>query len=456
MGLKELLEKRAELIGRQRKLIDVAKIENRTLNNEEAQEFDGIEEQIKSLDSQIEAIQKQAERERIIAEREKDLDKPANKFYRPDFVPGDYSQNNKKKDDGGFESLGEFIHCVRFGDPKGRLDKLPRGQGQGGGIEVPDAFKAQIMPWRFKAEWRMDEGASGGFAVPAQFLPDMLMIQPEAAIVRPRATVIPAGDPPDSMITLPAFDQGANGIFGGVEVYWVGEGVEKPETGGALKEVSLQPYEVAAHTVITDKLLRNWQAASTFISTLLRGAVVAGEDMSFLRGNGVAKPIGILNGAGVLIVNRTIANDIQYVDIVNMLAKLLPESVSRAVWIANQGILPKITTLKDGAGNYIFIQGDATRGIPATLAGIPIMFTGKTPTLGSKGDLMLVDFTYYLIKDGSGPFIAASEHVYFKQNKTVIKVFWNVDGKGWVSEPLTLDDGVTQVSPYVVLDVPAA
>ncbi|MGD9644055.1 MAG: phage major capsid protein, partial [Elusimicrobiales bacterium] len=79
-----------------------------------------------------------------------------------------------------------------------------------------------------------------------------------------------------------------------------------------------------------------------------------------------------------------------------------------------------------------------------------------TPALGSKGDLILVDFTYYLIKDGSGPFVAASEHVLFRQNKTVIKVFWNVDGKGWVNEPLTLEDGTTKVSPYVVLDVPQA
>jgi HK97 family phage major capsid protein len=130
---------------------------------------------------------------------------------------------------------------------------------------------------------------------------------------------------------------------------------------------------------------------------------------------------------------------------------LLPESVGRAVWIANQSTLPKLATMQDPEGHYIFLQGDITKGIPATLAGIPLKFTGKTPTLGNKGDLMLVDFTYYLIKDGSGPFMAASEHVYFTNNKTVIKVFWNVDGKGWVKTPLTLEDGSTQVSAYVVL-----
>lgn len=454
MNLQELRQKHAGLCDQQQAIINKALEEKRAMTDEEQKQFNDLQAQIDGLAATIRAAE-------AVEARAKELEKPVEQPWRPNanpsaFIPGDYSMNNKKLDDGGFKSLGEFVHAVRFGDPKGRLANLPTGQGQGGGIEVPDAFKAQIMPWKFKAEWRMDEGASGGFAVPTQFRNDMLMIQPEAAIVRSRATVIPAGDPPDSMITISAFNQGAKGVFGGVEIYWIGEGEEIPETGAGLKEVSLQPQEVAGHTVVTDKLLRNWQAASSFIATLLRGAIVAGEDMAFLRGNGVAKPIGILNGVGTIAVNRTIAGQIGYDDVINMLAVLLPESKERAMWIANQSALPQIAKLKDNAGNYIFIKGDATRGIPDTLMGIPIRFTGKTPALGQKGDLILVDFTYYLIKDGSGPFIAASEHVYFKQNKTVIKVFWNVDGKGWVNEPLTLEDGVTQVSPYVVLDVPAA
>lgn len=455
MNVQELRQKHAGLCDQQQAIINKALEEKRPMTDEEQKQFNDLQAQIDGLAATIRAAE-------AVEARAKELEKPVEQPWRPNanpsaIIPGDYSMNNKKLDDGGFKSLGEFVHAVRFGDPKGRLASLPTGQGQGGGIEVPDAFKAQIMPWKFKAEWRMDEGASGGFAVPTHFLGgEPLMIRPEAAIVRRRATVIPAGDPPDAMVTVPAFSQGSKGVFGGVEVYWIGEGVDKPETGGNLQEINLQPQEVAAHTVVTDKLLRNWQAASTFIATLLQGAVASAEDMAFLRGDGVGKPIGILSGAGALTVNRGTANKITSTDVVNMLAKLLPESASRAVWIASQSTLPQLATLQDAAGRFIFIGGDATRGIPSTLYGIPIVFTGKTPPLGSKGDLILADLTYYLIKDGSGPFIAASEHVLFRQNKTVVKIFWNVDGKGWVKEPLTLEDGVTQVSPYVVLDVPAA
>ncbi|NSW92312.1 MAG: phage major capsid protein [Firmicutes bacterium] len=441
MTLQELKQKCAALCDKQEALVNKALEEEREMTEEENKEFENLQKEIDGLNDLIVKAEK-------MQNRATDLDQPDGKKYRT--IPGAPSENNKKLDDGGFKSLGEFVCAVRFGDPKGRLQYLKQGQGEGGGLEVPDAFKAQITP-KFRNEWSMGVGEEGGFAVPAQFRPDMLMIQPEPSIVRQRSTVLPAGEPPDAGITVPAFKQGADGVFGGVEVYWIGEGQLKPETDGKLEEVSLTPKEVAAHTVVTDKLLRNWEAASAFISTLLRGAMISAEDMAFLRGNGVAKPMGVFNAPGAVQVVRANANQIGYIDTVNMLASLLPESQSRAVYIANQSTMPQLATMQDPAGHYIFIQGDATRGIPATLNGLPIIFTGKTPTLGNQGDLMLVDLTYYLIKDGSGPFIAASEHVLFRQNKTIVKIFWNVDGQGWVKEPLLLEDGQTQVSPYVVL-----
>jgi hypothetical protein len=65
---------------------------------------------------------------------------------------------------------------------------------------------------------------------------------------------------------------------------------------------------------------------------------------------------------------------------------------------------------------------------------------------------VLVNCEYYLIKDGSGPFVDSSPHVHFTSNRTVIKIFWNVDGKPWLSEPLHLEGSKTNtISPFVVL-----
>ena len=67
--------------------------------------------------------------------------------------------------------------------------------------------------------------------------------------------------------------------------------------------------------------------------------------------------------------------------------------------------------------------------------------------------MSLVNLSYYLIKDGSGPAAASSEHILFLSNKVVFKVVWNVDGHPWLTEPLGLEGSTTNtVSPFVVLE----
>ncbi|MCY9758967.1 phage major capsid protein [Paenibacillus alvei] len=451
--LLEMMQARAQKIDRQETILKAARSENdRDLTTDEDQEFEKLESEILALDQKIQARKTKEERESKVAARAKELLQPIEETYRPSALGG-LPVQQEKKDDAGFASLGEMFHALRYGDPKGRILELKVSEGQGGGRQVPEAFRDQLMS--FRNEWKVDGTGGAGNFLPTQFRPDtVLQINAPVSIVRPRATIIPAGDPPDSKITIPALTQGSNGVFGGVEVQWIEEGGNKPETDGSMEEVTLQPHEVAATTVVTDKLLRNWQAADSFIRTLLQRSMIAAEDIAFLTGSGTGKPLGVLNAKGALAVNRQVANQITYLDVVNMLAQLLPESVGNASFVAHQSTLPQLLTMKDDAGRYIFIQGDATRGIPSTLMGIPIQFTGRTKPLGTKGDLQLIDFMYFLIKDGSGPYIDASEHVLFRQNKTVIKAFWNVDGTPWVIEPLTLEDGITKVSPYVVLDIP--
>jgi len=433
MNLQEMLQKRAEKVQKQRDLLNKAKEEGRDLTEDEIKQFDDLDKEIENLDSDIEKEQAKVNREQKVAARERELNQPVNQPFRPSNIQTGKFPKDGEKDNGGFHNFGEFVNAVRFGDKSGRLEKLNAASDQS-----------------------MGDDAQGGFAVPDQFREELLRMNDEAAIVRPRANVIPAGTPPDAKLTMPAFDQGAKGALGGVSVSWIAEGAEKPQTDAQLREVTLQPQEVAGHIVVTDKLLRNWTAASSFLSNLLRSAMANAEDLAFLKGDGTGKPSGVINAAGGMTVNRAAAGKVGYPEIVNMLAKLPPDSVGGAVFVANQSLLPQLMTIEDPNGNYIFIQGDATKGVPSTLAGIPIKFTGKTVAAGTKGDLMLVDFSYYLIKDGSGPFVSASEHVHFTANKTVIKAFWNVDGKPWVNEPLTLQDGSTQVSPYVILDVVAS
>ena len=330
-----------------------------------------------------------------------------------------------------FRDFGEFLQTVKY-NPH---DTALRAK------EMSDKTQKRFL--------NMGIGASGGFIVPEQFSSQIKMVDDQAAIFRPRAQVIPAGDPPDAAITIPALDQGgARGVYAGVQVTWIAEGAQKPETEPLFREIRLEPNEVAAHVVVTDKLLRNSAAAGALVSSLLRKAIIAAEEDAFLSGNGAGQPLGIIGHPAAIQVARAGAGAIAYNDVVNMYARA--KFGGQLAWIGSQTVLPQLMRMVD-AGNNLVWQSNAREGAPGTLLGIPFLLNDQSPILGAEGDLILVDLNYYLIKDGSGISLSMSEHPLFTQNRTIIKAFWNVDGQPWLSTPLLARDGVSTVSPFVVL-----
>jgi HK97 family phage major capsid protein len=345
-------------------------------------------------------------------------------------IQGGNAPDTRKKDEGSSEwrNFGEFLQAVRWNQRDSRLS-----------YQEFEKRDMQVLP-----------GASGGFLVPPQYSSMILQVQPQDAIIRPRATVIPAGDPPDAPITFPTLNQsGARGVYSGVTVAWIAEGARKPQTEPAFLETTLTPKEVATHVVVSDKLLRNAEAASSVVTTLLRRAILAAEDAAYLSGNGVGQPMGIIGHPSSINVGRNNPNVIAYADVVAMFARA--KFGGPLCWIASPTTLPQLMTIADGNQRLLW-QPNARDGAPGTLLGFPVLINERSPVLGTQGDLVLADLQYYLIKDGSGIFISASEHVQFLNNKTVIKAFFNVDGQPWLSTPLLLEDGVSTVSPFVVLN----
>lgn len=411
-----ITEKRAELVNLQAKLTGInnkAQKEKRDLTKEEQTEFDTILNESESLRTEIVADEDRAKK---LGNLQDYLNKPVGTPRSQGVGEPDES---KKTDEPEFRSLGDWLLSPEYKEYRA----MSMGNAGSGGLLVPEKFKQQI-----------------------------LSLTGEGNIVRPRATILDAGDPPDAKVTIPMFGQGGtNGINGGMSMQWIDEGGTKADTTPAFTEVELEPKEIGGSTIITDKLLRNYAPLSSWLKMQYNLLVNAKEDYQFLRGNGVGKPRGVLGCPCEKTVLRAAASAIDLADVVNMLKVLMASSWGKAVWIANQSCLSEIITLADANGNSIFIQGNITKGVPSTLFGIPIIFNGKLPTLGTKGDLMLVDFSYYLIQDGSGPYFASSEHVYFTTNKTVVKMFKMVDGKMWVQSTLLLEDGSTTVSPVVTL-----
>lgn len=422
-------EQRATKIKGMRAFVSAAEAADRELSAEETASYDALMAEVAQLDA---SIAREMKLEELEASSSQPLPAVA-ATQRTHTIPA--GAEAKKE----FENFGEFLNAVSRNPNDQRLASLYK----------------DFDP---KAEQRMDTGSAGGFAVPTQFRDTLMAVEGQEAVIRPRAEVIPAGSPPDAAITMPALDQTGDvpdNVYGGVTVEKTAEGGSKPETSFALRQITLEPQEFSGYLEATDKLLRNWSAASALIERLFRNAMMAKEDHEFLTGNGIGGPLGILNAGATYDVARTTASTIVFDDIVNMLSRLLQRG-GQPVWMASQSTMPKLLALRNlsgspavGDGGLVF-QPSLVPGVPTMLMGYPVIWHERSPQLGTAGDLVLADLSYYLIKDGSGPFVASSEHVKFRENKTVFKIFWNVDGQPWLTAPFKQEGGY-EVSPFVAL-----
>lgn len=428
--IEEMRQKKAELVEKMKGLLKGCEEARQNPSDEQMAEYGRWEAEADNLDAEIVRCEKLQRHEKDVeAHRQPD---PDARFTLP---AGQRRQEAQPQ----FRDLGEFFYCLAAHRTDPRLTSLRETRF------TPPEAEQRLQ--------QMGTGALGGFALPEQFRPTILSITPDQAIVRPRATVIPAGEPPDSAISMPALNQkGANNTYGGVRVYHSEESAAAVESTLRLDKVKLEPHKLIAYMTASNELLANWAASAAYFETQMRRAMIGQEDYDFLRGSGVNQSLGILNSAAIISYNRAGANAIAFADVVGMLARMLYGG--SLIWLTNQTTIPQLANIRDTGNNNLWMM-NAAAGLPAALAGFPLAYVNRLPALGTKGDLGLYDLSYYLIKDGSGPFVAVSEHFRFSNDETCFRITWHVDGKPWLTGPFPLEGASTStVSPFVVLDTP--
>ena len=162
----------------------------------------------------------------------------------------------------------------------------------------------------------------------------------------------------------------------------------------------------------------------------------------------------MVGAAGTFTQVRAVAANFGYIDAVNMLTHFLP--IKGGVWVMSQSVMPELFTMQDPNANYIWHPAvgvvGAGAGAPSSLIGYPVLFTEKTPVLGTTGDVLLCDFSQYLIGDRQAITMDSSIHDRFQFDQTSFRMVMRVDGQEWCKAPVRLADGATQVSPFVELD----
>jgi HK97 family phage major capsid protein len=339
-------------------------------------------------------------------------------------------------EDGKWKTRGEFFQKVFEA-------------GNGFGID------SRLMHTRNLGE---NFGDTGGFLVPEEFRPDLMQIPIEQSVIRPRAFTMPMAS---NTLRIPSIKDTshASNLFGGVSASWGSEGedVSSSTNQPAFGQVVLDAKKLTGYTVISNELVQDSAIAiETLLTRLFGQAIAYFEDTAFISGTGAGQPQGILNSECLISVAKETgqaATTIVKENLDKMYSRMLPSSLGNSVWIAHNDTFPQLASLSQavGTGGGPVWVSNVAGGPPNSIYGRPIIFTEKAATLGTVGDLMLVDLSYYLIGDRQALTTSASPHVRFTTQETVFLFSERLDGRMWLDSALTPRNGSNTVSPAVAL-----
>lgn len=301
-----------------------------------------------------------------------------------------------------------------------------------------------------KSDFGEASGGVGGYMVPDQFIADILKIPMEQGVARTHgATIIPMASDTAKIPALNA-DSHATNFYGGMLGYWLAEANTITASSWTAKEVSLEANVLAAVGKVSKQLLADSPLSMSAVIERSFGEVLTFmEDEAFIRGNGTNQPHGIIGAGCEVAVSRAVASKIDEVDILGMLAQFLGRE-SRACWVANRAIIPELYALTDAGSNNIFIPNAGPSASP-TLLGMPIVWSENASTLGTKGDLMLCDWSYYVIGDRQQIVVDWADQLYFLTIQDAVRLYERVDGTPWMDATYTPRKGAAR-SPFVILN----
>jgi HK97 family phage major capsid protein len=331
--------------------------------------------------------------------------------------------------------------------PDGAMDALqPKGKGwkeAGGGLAVPKRLAKLIAPTgtfgvQGKALPLLSNTNFGTDLVQTEYKQTLQMYQGEGAALLPFCFVIPTKS---GSVIWPALTQHAPGAEGGAQEFgeygyvscaWTAEGAEKPDSEALFEQRTYNAYELAAKTTISRTLLnRSAIDIEALLNGLFRASVGHKIDLALIGGNGVGKPLGILDTSAPATTigteARQVANEVSYTDLVHLQHGIPPQLRGGAVWILADDALESLKLETDAVGRPIMPINPQT-GTYDSLLGRPYKATQRT-ALGALGDVTFGDFSQYIVPMEQEVVISKSEHRYAERGLILYVVFVQVGGR---------------------------
>lgn len=361
---------------------------------------------------------------------------------------------------GSYHSIGLPTGPYAMVGPNGKKDWA--SMFGNGGYQWPDkdtnffqaAFSGRYHPGLIKA---MGETvpSEGGFLVPSEQSARIHAVSLENEIVQPRCFVQPMSS---NEIKIPGMVIGdhSTALFGGFTASYTAEAGTISENDPKCRSMELNAKKLTGLIRFTSELNADTPGGMSQIEQLCGKGLAWYRDRAFLKGTGAGQPLGILNASCTIEIEAEVgqaADTIVFQNLVNMMSKMFAGSFKNSVWVFHQTCIPQLLTLSldiGTGGSHIPVMTESNGEFRILTR--PCLFTEKTEPLGSKGDALLCDFSQYVVGLRSEMRFETSIHVHFTTDELLSRIIERHDGQPLWDEALTLEDGSTTVSPFVVLE----
>lgn len=422
---------------------NIADAESRALNAEEMKEMDELKHDFDNVEAEIHARASSNEME----DRIRALNAPGRRLSQPDDVPSaDEDAAPRQRITGGlpvgtskstlgFRSMGEWAMAARrtnFGKIDMRIMNAPSTFGQEGVNE------------------------DGGYAVPPDFRQNIMkQILSEESIL----SMCDQQNTSGNSLSLPLDTTTPWQTSGGVIPQWVGEGGTITQSKPKLGALETRLHKLAALVPITEELMADASSLTSWLSSKVPEKFTSFLNDVIITGDGVAKPLGMLNSACKVTVNAVSgqgAGTIVAKNITDMWARSYGPLRRNAVWFINQDVEPALQNLVVPGTNPSFpayLPPGGLSGAPySTLFGRPIIPIEACSALGTEGDIILAIPNQYLVVLKGGMRTDVSMHLYFDTDHTAFRFVMRIGGQSYWPAAAARKNGSNTLSPIVTLN----
>jgi HK97 family phage major capsid protein len=223
--------------------------------------------------------------------------------------------------------------------------------------------------------------------------------------------------------------------------------------------VDLKLRKVGCLGYTTDELVADAAALGGELEVAFAEELIFQVEDAITEGTGAGQPLGFLNAPCAVSVGKETqqtAATINASNLTKMWARMGSRDKASAVWLINGDCGPSLDFLSIPAGTSA-LEPRFVNYSPAgllTIKGRPVVETEYNPTLGTVGDIVLINLAQYRLIRKSGVETASSVHVRFTTGESAIRAFYRCDGCMMPRSAVTPFKGgsTKSLSPVVTLD----